>query len=120
MRTLEHNCLSDKERKYLSPNCSKPPQIYGLPKVHKENIPLRPIVSAFGLPTYRLAKELARILTPLAGGTETKVKNSTEFVRRIKEMEPQVGEIIVSFDVVSLFTKVPIQEAIQAIHSRLT
>lgn len=77
---LEDNSLSDKERKYLSPNCSKAPQIYGLPKVHKEGFPLRPIVSAIGLLTYLLAKKLARILTPLASGKETQVKNSTEFV----------------------------------------
>ena len=46
---------------------SDPPQMYGLPKVHKENIPMRPIVSTISSPTYRLAKELARILTPLTG-----------------------------------------------------
>ena len=121
LRSLEsNNSLSDKERKYLSPNCSKRPQIYGLPKVHKDGTPLRPIVSAIGSPTYQLAKELARILTLLAGGTETQVKNSTEFVRQIKEMEPQEGEMMISFDVVSLFTKVLIQEAIQAIHFCLT
>jgi hypothetical protein len=73
-------------------------------------------VAAIGSPTYLLAKELARILTPLAGSTETQVKNSAEFVRRIK---PQEGEIMISFDLVSLFTKVPIQEAMQAINSRL-
>jgi hypothetical protein len=40
-------------------------------------------------------------------------------VRRIKEIEPQEGEIEINFDVMSLFTKVPIQEAMQAIHSCL-
>ena len=120
LRTLEeNNCLSSKERRYLSPCCSKPPQIYGLPKMHKVNIPLRPIMAAIGSPTYLLAKELARILMPLAGSTETQVKNSAEFVRRIREKEPQEGEIMISFDVVSLFTKVPTQEAMQAIHSLL-
>ena len=31
--------------------------------------PMRPIVSAIGSPSYKLAKELARILTPLTGNT---------------------------------------------------
>ena len=120
LRTLkENNCLSCKERHYLSPSCSKPPQICGLPKVHKVNIPLRPIVAAIGSPTYLLANELARILTLLTGSTETQVKNSAEFVGRIREKELREGEIMISFDVMSLFTKVPIQEAMQAIHSRL-
>ena len=77
----------DKERKYLSPQCSTPPQMYGLPKIHKDGIPLRPIVSAIGSPTYRLAKQLAGILSPLPGKTDTYMKNSSEFARRIREIE---------------------------------
>ncbi len=34
-------------------------------KIHKENIPLRPIVSLPGSPTYELSKHLATILHPL-------------------------------------------------------
>ena len=56
--------ISDKLLDQLTPCYSDPPQMYGLPKVHKENIPMRPIVSTIGSPMYRLAKELARILTP--------------------------------------------------------
>ena len=63
--------ISDKGRKYLSPQCSTPPQMYGLPKLRKDGIPLRPIVSAIGSPTYRLAKKLAGILSPLAGRTDS-------------------------------------------------
>ena len=116
----DNHGISDKERKYLSPNCMKAAQIYGLAKIHKENIPLWPIVSTIGSPTYLLGKVVARILTPLAGGTRTQVKNSAEFGRLIKELKPQEGEMMINFDVVSFFTKVPIQEAMQAIHSRLT
>lgn len=51
LKTLENKGLiSNKERKSLSPQCSTSPQIYGLPKVHKENIPLCPIVSAISYP----------------------------------------------------------------------
>ena len=37
--------------------CSEalPPRLYGLPKIHKEDVPLRPIVSAIGSPTYNLS-----------------------------------------------------------------
>lgn len=34
------------------------PRIYGLPKIHKEGAPLRPIVNTIGGPTYLLAKYL--------------------------------------------------------------
>ena len=38
-----------------------------LPKVHKDGIPMWPIVSCIGSLTYRLAKDLVRILTPVSG-----------------------------------------------------
>ena len=38
-----------------------------LPRVHKDILPLRPIMSATDSPTYKLAKELAKVLSPLAG-----------------------------------------------------
>lgn len=68
-------------------------------------------MAAIGSPAYLLVKELAWMLTPLTGSKETQVKNSAEFVGRIREKKPREGEIMISFDVVSLFTKVPIQEA---------
>ena len=58
-----------KHRLYLQPQCSTPPQLYGLPKIHKEGVPLRPIVSTIGSPSYRLSKLLAKIITPLSGKT---------------------------------------------------
>ena len=43
------------------------PKFYGLPKIHKPDTPLRPIVSSCGSVTYGVAKELAKILKPLVG-----------------------------------------------------
>ena len=45
------------------------PCIYGLPKIHKEGAPLRPIVSSINSVTYNIAKYLATILSPLVGNT---------------------------------------------------
>ena len=41
-----------------------PPRFYGLPKIHKNGYPLRPIVSFISSPTYNLSKYVAKILTP--------------------------------------------------------
>ena len=40
-------------------------KFYGLSKVHKDGMPLRPIVSRIGAVTYETLKELAKILKPL-------------------------------------------------------
>jgi len=37
--------LTQQEYKYIKPVGSVPARLYGLPKVHKDNVPLRPIVS---------------------------------------------------------------------------
>ena len=55
------------------------PRFYGLPKIHDASIPLRPIVSFVGSPTYALSKKLASILSKLTGLSEHHVKNSEEF-----------------------------------------
>ena len=109
--------ISDKLRLAMTPQHSIAPQLYGLPKVHKDQTPLRPIVSTIGSPTYQLAKELARIIRPLCGQTESYVRNSAHFVDILKNIS--MDDLMVSFDVVSLFTKVPIEEALEIIHTRL-
>ena len=43
------------------------PRSYGLPKINKPWIPLRPIVSFVNSPTYAISGYLARILLPLLG-----------------------------------------------------
>jgi hypothetical protein len=51
----------------LTPYNSKPPHLYGLPKVHKCDIPLRPVVSSIDSPCYALVGFLHKILSPLVG-----------------------------------------------------
>ena len=67
------------------------PKFCGLPKVHKENTPLRPIVSSIGSVSYGASKEIARIIKPLVGSTEHHVNNSKEFTEEIKNMKLEEG-----------------------------
>ena len=53
----------------LKPSNTKAPRFYGLPKIHKPDMPLRPIVSTIGSPTYSLAKFVTKIISPLTGQT---------------------------------------------------
>ena len=79
---MKNGWIPDKLILYVTLQFSIPPQIYGLPKIHKSRTSLRLMVSSIRSPTY---KELARILAPLMEKTDTFIKNFAEFVKDIRK-----------------------------------
>ncbi|XP_075534190.1 uncharacterized protein LOC142567979 [Dermacentor variabilis] len=88
------------------------PAIYGLPKVHKPGVPLRPIVDFTRSPLHRLSGYLHHVLGPLAGKTATHISNSSAFVEKVHDISLDEDDIMVLFDVKSLFTSVPVDLAV--------
>ena len=103
----------------MYPTGAVSPKYYRLPKIHKPGIPLRPIISSTGTVTYNKAKELARILKPLVGLSSHHVHNTRDFIDHIKDIRLRQEESIISYDVASLFTSVPIQPALKIIQQSL-
>ena len=102
----------------LIPSGSQPGKLYGIAKVHKTNVPLRPVVSMVGTPEYELAKYLDNLIKPHI--PDTHLLDSTEnFIERLKECPCNNKNTMVSFDVVSLFTNVPLAETIELVIERL-
>ena len=83
-RKLSEKLLTLKRSGYLSeafynkirPLHKQPPKIYGLPKISRADVPLRPIVSCVNTFAYDLSAYLANILSPLTGKSEYTVTNS--------------------------------------------
>ncbi len=95
------------------------PKFYGLPKIHKPNAPLRPIVSSVDSVTYNVAKHIAYIIGPLVGKSNHHIVNSQDFVNKIRDIKLQEDETITSYDVSALFTCVPPDEAVQVVRNFL-
>ena len=86
--------------------------LYGLPKTPKVKVTVRPILSATGTYNYNLAKWLDTKLKPLSMNTSM-VKDIFSFAEEIHGMEINNQEVLVSYDVSSLFTNVPVSETIE-------
>ncbi|XP_064464684.1 uncharacterized protein LOC135375987 [Ornithodoros turicata] len=95
--------LDDATYRRLFSSDGSAPRIYGLPKIHKPGCPLRPIVSFIGSPTYNLSKYLVELVTPVTGNNNLTVRNSKEFVELVRTQALSNNDVMVSFDVVSLF-----------------
>ena len=88
------------------------PYMYALPKIHKADVPLRPIIASVNSVTYSLSKYLSSLLKPLLGKISgSHIINSTDFVEKIRGID-LTDKVMVSFDVDSLFTNVPIDETL--------
>ncbi|XP_071442250.1 uncharacterized protein [Hetaerina americana] len=104
--------------KNLRPQAPAPQRLYGLPKIHKIGAPLRPIVSAIGSPTYKLAKHLTSVLSPHVGCCEHHLRNSADFVKIPEGIHLAEGDILVSLDVVSLFTRVSLTDTLRLLDAK--
>ncbi|XP_030841919.1 uncharacterized protein LOC115924186 [Strongylocentrotus purpuratus] len=103
----------------LRSSSAKSPILFGQPKIHKPLIPLRPIISTRGSSCYNTARHLANILQPLVGQTQHHVTNSKHFIDILSKTKIQPSDTLVSFDVTSLFTSVPVDQACDIIKQRL-
>ncbi|KAL9962144.1 hypothetical protein ACROYT_G031222 [Oculina patagonica] len=83
-------------------------------RIELTDVPLRHIVSCVNTFAYGLSAYLSNILSPLTRNWDFAVTNSAHFVSTISSETILDNEIMVSFDVESLFTNVPIDDAVQA------
>ena len=98
---------------------SRPGYLYGLPKIHKPNNPLRPIISSIGTFNYNLAKFLAKLISPITSNEFT-ITKAADFVKELISMNFDRPVVMASFDVESLFTNVPLIETTDIITNNMT
>ena len=96
---------------------AQPARLYGLAKVHKEGTPLRAVLSLPGSSYDNLNKTLAKYFDEIEGANKEK---NTQMAREILEKTKlDFDESIISLDVKSLYTNVPLKEAVEIALRRL-
>ena len=106
--------IEEEQFSALLPTGSKPGKIYGKCKTHKPNYPLRPVVSMISTAEYELAKYLDSIIKPNMPSTYT-VNSTDSFMEKLATKNICSDNYMVSFDVKSLFTNIPLTETINII-----
>ncbi|XP_066920124.1 uncharacterized protein [Clytia hemisphaerica] len=104
------NKITETIFKKLKPGGSQPARLYGLAKIHKDSVPLRPVLSMPGSAYFKIAKQVADWLSVVS---ECRINSYTkEIADSLRDIELDDDTEIVSFDVVSLYTNVPVDDAI--------
>ena len=65
-------------------------------------------------PEYNLAKFLDQLIKPYIPN-QYMLNSTYDFLEKLKEFRPSTNQFMVSFDVMSLFTNVPLQKTIEII-----
>ncbi|XP_064621108.1 uncharacterized protein LOC135483965 [Lineus longissimus] len=119
---LQTGEITQKMFDYLAPVEPKTPEFYLLPKIHKGVLPPpgRPIMSANDCPTERISQLADHFLQPLVKTTKSYIKDTTHFLQTITALgEIPAGTLLVTLDVTSLYTNIPIWEGKRAVARHL-
>ena len=99
----------------LHPKITCTPLFYGLPKIHKSDCPLHPIVSGFDGPTYYLSAYITHFIQPLSSNLPSHIKDTKHFLNFIKNLRPFPNNaLLVTGDVTSLYRNILHEEGIAA------
>ena len=83
-------------------------------------MPGRPVISNCGTPTEKISEFLDTQLKPIMQKSWSYIKDSGDFIRKIKNLKdiPE-GAILVTADVVSLYPSIPHQAGLEALKKAL-
>ena len=122
---VKKRAITDKQLLYLTdPVIPRRRYFYLLPKIHKDPetwpVPLvvppgRPIVSDCDSESYRVAEYLDFVLNPLSTKHESYIKDTYDFLDKIKNITIEEPCFIFTMDVDSLYTNIDTERGLQAV-----
>ena len=115
LKLKKSSVITESQYNSLHVSGSGPGVMYGLPKIHKPNFnqkfQYRPILAAYNLASYKLSKFLVPLLSGLTQNQYT-IQNSSQFSNTISNIVDADKYFMVSLDVESLFSNIPLNETV--------
>ena len=113
---LKQHKIDENTYRYLIPKQNlRISQFYILPKIHKQNIPGRPIVSSINSLTENISRFLSHCISPLTNKLQSYIKDTKHFLTQILTKKTlSKNSILLTIDVTSLYTNIPHNEGIDA------
>lgn len=116
-RVLLANQWIDKRTKWkLLTFTAQAPRPRATPKIHKPGT--RVIINATNSPSYNMSRFLNDILTKTMCPNKYNIKNSFDLKNIIDNIILEPDDVMVSFDIVSMYEKIPLQEVYKSLHKR--
>jgi hypothetical protein len=85
-----------------------PPSFHATIKLHKHNMPIRPVINWKNAPAYQLAKHLAKMLhNNLHLPYTYNIQNSTQLIAELNTIEISKDTRMCSFDITNMYTIIP-------------
>ena len=116
---MEKKLISDRLVSKLSPKSTKSPKLYLQPKLHKANIPGRPIINSINSPTSIISEYVDFCLQPFVLRLKSYIKDTTHFINKIEHSGTHPHCILVTMDIKSLYTNIPNSEGIEAVENAM-
>ena len=124
-RSLMSHGKTEKELKYFTYEYQKATNLgkmYLLPKIHKRlsNVPGRPVISNCGTPAEKVSEFLDFQLKPVMQSRKSYIKDSGDFIRKIKDIYYISSNVIlITANVVGLYPSIPHDSGLKALKNNL-
>ncbi|XP_050518071.1 uncharacterized protein LOC126892549 [Diabrotica virgifera virgifera] len=112
------NIIDEKLAKSLHNYNGYAPRFYCLPKIHKPQLSMRPILSSINAPNTNIAQFLTDILSKAYNyKNDINIIDSFQFSDFINNYQLPSEYVLVSFDVVSLFSNLPYSSVVTSLRN---
>lgn len=123
---LHRKIITEKQFQYLKPPLEpRPRQFYMLPKIHKPikkwpvsyMPPGRPIISDCSSESYSVSEYIDHFLQPLASKHDSYLKDTSDFLNKLKAVKITGNSLLVTMDVESMYTNIDHESGLAAVKS---